>query len=351
MPTTRSRAKKQEPTPVVETPPIEPKTSTKNKVIDTYYNQKTGFNTAEAIAKYLKMKRETVKETLEKNSEIYQRTAKVTHPTRIKWIAQEPGEILHADIFFLRHRLTKKEQKNDPGENWAPPKTRDAIDHPFSIAVDVYSRYLWLKKLPGGKGDNIEAFEEIIDEIKTVNPEIETVKIVTDDGREFNRLAEIDGVQRIISKSEFGASIAEAHIARVRKLVRKIEGDRRNLIWTDLATNLNNRLIMSHSKTATPFELFNKTKTVTQEQPEVKEDKHLIGAIVRKLETVGKLFDKKSEHIPFSKELYKIIDIQEYNGRIRYKIQEIVTDVVDENRWYYYQQLKAVDIDFLKKYR
>jgi hypothetical protein len=87
-----------------------------------------------------------------------------------------------------------------------------------------------------------------------------------------------------------------------------------------------------------------------EEQPVNKnEDKFKLYDIVRKADRTKNPFAKKSDQLPFSKELYQIIEIGMYNGKYKYRIIEL-GGTRKEQDFYYVNELQQVDDDFLKKY-
>jgi hypothetical protein len=285
------------------------------------------------------MSKTKVEKILKENSETFTRSEKTKPIIRKKWDAKSVGEIVHADIFFLKYT-----------------KTTHAGRNPVLIVVDVYSRYIWLFKQK--KKSEIKPFiEKVIKDIHEVIGEEKTVKFLTDAGKEFSSLKNIKYVNHIISKSKFKAAIAEANIRHVKELITKIKNSnpRGKLDFEKISKNLNTTQKEQNNKTK-PEDIFNGDKIPLKiEHPKEEEkerySKKDIVRLNRKTNLSEKqLFEKKSQMLNYSKQIFKIIDYDYYNGIYTYTIQDI-GKTTPEPRQYYYNDLQKIDISFLRKYK
>jgi hypothetical protein len=314
------------------------KNRTKDKILEFYNSQEHGFTTAKVIAKHLNMKEDTVKKVLDKHSQVYNQSKRGKAIVRKKWTARFPGEILHADIMFLKPNSTNT----------------SAHKHPVLIVVDVYSRYVWLFKIPQ-KSAVLGPFKKIIEDINSVrDPDyIDTVpiKVVTDGGTEFKPLSQFDEIEHIESKSVHKASIAEGNIARVKRLLAKIGTIQ--VVWEDVQKNLNT-VQKEGVGQLQPYDVF--FKGVKKDQPEQVHDPNekqfKLYDIVRKNNKTSQpvQFEKQSNKLTFSKELYQIISISSYDGKRTYVLRELGSSE-QERIESYGNELQLVDIEFLKKYK
>lgn len=309
------------------------------RVIDFYNSPEHGFTTPKIISDHLKLKIDTVKNILEKYSSVYNRSKRGKSIIRKKWSAKFPGEILHADIMFLKSNTTNTNSNK----------------HPVLIVVDVYSRYLWLFKIPK-KSSIIKPFEKIIKDINSIKSKeyIDNfpIKVVTDGGTEFKPLSRFPEIEHIESKSVHKASIAEGNISRVKQLLAKIGSINVNL--DDVQKNLNTVQKESQDQLQ-PYDIF--FKGIKKEQPEQVHDENekrfKLYDIVRRNNKIKELhqFEKKSNMLTFSKELYQIISISNYDGKRTYVLKEVGTTDDLEPIEAYGNELQLVDIEFLKKYK
>jgi IS30 family transposase len=299
-----------------------------------YTDQEHGYTDIKTLADRFKVTQRFVKEVLMKTSEAYARSRQIRNIHPIHWRAYSVGEILHADLFFLKKG-----------------KDTTAHQHPVLIVIDVYSRYLWLYPLKK-KSDLITEFNTIIAEIRKKYPD-QYIKIVTDRGTEFSKLDELiddENVEHIYSKSRHGAAVAEGNIVRVRRILSKLpKGEA--IDFVKISKNLNT--VGHQAGRPEPLQVFRgKLKGMQPEEQQVNknEDKFKLYDIVRKADRVDlNPFAKKSDQLPFSKELYQIIEIGMYNGKYKYRIIEL-GGTRKEQDFYYVNELQQVDDDFLKKY-
>jgi hypothetical protein len=135
----------------------------------------------------------------------------------------------------------------------------------------------------------------------------------------------------------------------VRRFLRKLQRHPLNNEWSDIAYNLNT---VNHNRKISPYDVFWKKKKLpkTEFDNDIPKEKFKLSDIVR-VSTKGdqNIFSKKSDILPFSKELYIIKEIQYYNGISSYIVQEIGS-LKPLTRKYYINELQPVDIEFLKKY-
>jgi hypothetical protein len=234
-------------------------------------------------------------------------------------------------------------------------KTTHAGKNPILIVIDVYSRFIWLYKLKI-KSDIKKHIEKVIKEIHEAIDEEKTIKFLTDAGKEFTILKKIKFVDHIISKSKYKASIAEANIRYVKELITKIRtaNPKTKLDFEKISKNLNTSQKEQNQKTK-PEDIFNgekKPKKVTQDIQET--ERYYKNDIVRlnkkKNLTEKEIFEIKSHMLNFSKQIFKIVDFDYYNGIYTYTIQDIGKSE-PEPRQYYYNDLKKIDISFLRKYK
>jgi len=303
------------------------------RVLDIYNNQEKGYTSAKNIAKQARLSVNRTRKILEANSEVYARSQKPKKVSMIRWSAKHVGEILHADMFFIKKG----------------PKSK-AYDNPVLIAVDVYSRYIWLFPVKK-KSSLIEPFKQILKDIKEA-VQVEHVKVVTDWGPEFSKIKTVPGLEHIYSKSRHGAAIAEGNIARTRKVLAKITDKRKKIDFEAVAKNLNT-VNKPASRKEEPYKVFwNGLEVEDVEQREsVGEKVFKVGDIVRRIDNdaLG-VFEKYSDRLPFSKTLYEVVERIMYQGKSKYRIREIGYVLKEEFRFYYPEELKLVDIEFLKKY-
>lgn len=298
-----------------------------------YTDQEHGYTDVKTIAVKFRVTQRFVKEVLMKTSEAYARSRQIRNIHPIHWRAYSVGEILHADLFFLKKG-----------------KDTTAHQHPVLIVIDVYSRYLWLFPLKT-KSDLITEFNTIIAEIRKKYPD-QYIKIVTDRGTEFSKLDELiddENVEHIYSKSRHGAAVAEGNIVRVRRILSKLpKGEA--IDFVKISKNLNT--VGHQAGRPEPLQVFRgKLKGMQpEEQPVNKdEDKFKLYDIVRKADRSQSLFKKKSDQLPFSKELYQIVEIDMYNGKYKYRVIEL-GGARKEPGFYYVNELQQVHDDFLKEY-
>jgi len=297
--------------------------------LSQYYSQQNkGLANALILSKHLELPVTIIDALLNKYSVRYSQSRKYNQQPvkRIRYNAAAPGDVLHLDVMFLSNKKKLIDRSNKHLT-------------PIVVVVDTYSRYVWLFRQKT-KAMDVGNIQSVIDEIHKHHGEKEVV-IITDDGGEMTHLTKIKHVKWIVSKSNFGASIAEGTIARIRNLFSRLD----NIAWlkvNEIAENLNNVNIPSVAKKAdaTPFELFTKVKTRKQYKSRALKGQQLldIGDRVRVIQNDNLALGQKYSQTPFfSKTIYKVIARQAYNGIYKYTLDN------DKARKYYIQELQKID--------
>jgi len=316
------------------------------KLSEYYANQTKGLANALILSKHLDIPTIVIDSLLNKYSTRYSQSRKYDQQPikRIRYAAPEPGDVLHLDIMFLS-------KKNNDGPNKQLT--------PILVVVDTYSRYVWLfrQKTKTVVKENIQ---KVLADIYRFHGE-KPVFILTDQGKEMTPLDSIKGVTWKHSKSQFGASIAEGTIARVRNLLSRLQNIQ-HANFTELAENLNTVNIPSVTKRAeaTPKELFEGTKTRKQHRSRPAPNQKIltVGTRVRKIQNEELGLGEKYSQIPFfSKTIYTVTARRAYNGIYRYTLHEINElpplkgskepryQKIAQKRKYYVQELQPIPHD------
>ena len=297
--------------------------------LSQYYSlQNKGLANALILSKKIELPVTIIDALLNKYSVRYSQSRKYNQQPvkRIRYNAAAPGDVLHLDVMFLSNKKKLIDRSNKHLT-------------PIVVVVDTYSRYVWLFRQKT-KAMDVGNIQSVIDEIHKHHGEKEVV-IITDDGGEMTHLQKVKHVKWIVSKSNFGASIAEGTIARIRNLFSRLD----NIAWlkvNEIAENLNNVNIPSVAKKAdaTPFELFHGVKTRKQYKSRALKGQGLldIGDRVRVIQNDNLSLGQKYSQTPFfSKTIYKVIARQAYNGIYKYTLDN------DKARKYYIQELQKID--------
>ena len=257
------------------------------------------------------------------------------------------------DLFFL-DGLMKDHISAE--EDWEIGKKDDRKT--CLICVDVYSRYISLEYIGSKQSDIVaEKVKEFIEKIKD-EKEKKSV-IVSDRGKEFSKLKNIENVKHVYTRSQFGASLAESHIGRMKRVLLELVN-----IWKGMYPHdydpydmvellphiediLNNRFMNSIgcipkdviNEKCTPV---NKKIKECEENPEEDDLPIHTPVIIPNVEKTNKnAFMKRSITNDRSQMMYQVVNKRFFNCRWQYKVRHILNG--DEaDFWFYRNELMII---------